>query len=63
MRRRASDKAQDRTTSLVLILAMASSALAAIVGYQALTAINGFNAFVKAASEIRREKPMTPEGF
>jgi len=60
--RRASDKAQARMTYILLALAIASSALAAVVSFKAIRAVDGLNALLEDASRVRRNN-LVPEGY
>lgn len=60
MSRRASDKTQGRLLNLLLALAVASSALAAVVSFKAIVAVDGLNELLEDA---RRAKRIIPEGY
>lgn len=61
--RRKTDKQKDRLSPLLLGLAVASSLLAIVIGYKAIVALDGFNSFIEAASEIRSSRPKLPEAY
>lgn len=63
MSRRQSDKTRSRLMGLLAVLAFLSSALSCVIGYKAIRAVDAFNAFISAASEVRRAKSLLPEGY
>lgn len=63
MSRRQSDKTRDRLTAGLLVLALLSSGLSAFIGYKAIRALDAFASFIEAASRVRQEKSLLPEGY
>ena len=63
MSRRASDKTQARLLVLLGVLAFSSSVLASVVSFKAIRAVDGLNALLEDAAEVRKSKSLIPEGY
>lgn len=63
MNRRSSDKTNNRLTIALVVLAALSSALASVIGYKAIVAIEKFDKFISLANSAAESKSHIPEGY
>lgn len=64
MNRRSSDKTNNRLTIALVVLAALSSALASVIGYKAIVAIEKFDKFISLVNSAAESKNShIPEGY